>query len=336
MVEASNKPARCWRIRMTVFERGDLSQEAWDMGQVGVWYGGWSAEEWTRACLDAPEDPASILFATPNHLQLDWPADPSLNVVSRFHDIGADDWVLVYLRHRAELGLAQLEPGMHSEINHPLNGLVMRSGGQELFKYRRLRNAKVFSVPDLPDAYHLMASQGRSNVYQLHGMRRHLQLLVESPDVGAVRSALAAMPLDELVDFLGAIAWESLCTGYLTMEHDFIHTGLSTGGTLPTFDVVGRRRSDGMHIFAQCKKDPNRVEVQETFKAALRAHTRPCLAFYFAFGGVRDNETDGYEVITRDGMLAWLKTERGGHIVSCFCRHEMHLPQSLELRSKWS
>ena len=307
---AVNHP-RHWRIRMRVGIRGDLSQEAWERAEVGVWYGGWSAEDWRQAQSLPERERVGLLTGVPHHVRLGWGPRLNVDAVYRFDAIDPADWIVVYLAKRAELGLAQLEPGLFSDPAHPLNDEPAETGGQEQFKYRRLRNQKVFKVPDLPDAYHLMASQGRSNIYQLHGMRRHVELLVSCADVGAVRVEMAAMPLPELVRFLGAIAWESLCTGYLSLEHGFIHTGLSTGGTLPTFDIVGRRLSDGMHVFAQCKKDPNPVEVQESFKVALGAHTGPCLAFYFAYGNCLGDIPPGVEVFDEVRMLAWLATERG-------------------------
>ena len=303
--------SRTWRIRMKLAIRGDLSTKAWDRAEAGVWYGGWSVEDWTQAQLLPGRERVNYLIGVANHQRLGW--DPTLNLdaVYRFDAIGPNDWLLVYLRDRAELALAQVEPGLLSRPDHPLNGELVGTGGREIFKYYRLRNQKVFKVPDLPDAYHLLPSQGQGNIHQLLGMHRHVELLVSCADVGAVRAEMAAMPLPELVRFLGAIAWESLCTGYLSLEHGFIHTGLSTGGTLPTFDIVGRRLSDGMHVFAQCKKDPNPVEVQDSFKVALGAHTGPALAFYFAYGGCRGDVPAGVQVFDKDTMLEWLMTDRG-------------------------
>ena len=129
--------------------------------------------------------------------------------------------------------------------------------------------------------------------------------------MAAVQATVAAMPLDAFLDFMGAVAWESFCTGYLTLEHGFVPTGLATGRTLPTFDIVGRRHSDGMHIFAQCKKNVGPVEVEQPFTVALRAHTGPALAFYFAYGGCREPVPASVEVVDKDRMLAWLATERG-------------------------
>jgi hypothetical protein len=302
-------PARYWRMRMTVGGVRDVSAEAWDRGQVGVWYGAWSAQELEQALEVDPADPARILRGLPHQLRLEW-GQLDLSTVLRFQAIGPDDWVIVFLRDRAEFGLAQLEAGMRSEDGNPSNHAYPELEAQEVFKYRRIRNSKTFSIPDLPDAYHLLASQGRANVHEFHGMRPHVRLLAESEDVAAVRASMAAMPLDVFLDFLGAVAWESFCTGYLTLEHGFVPTGLATGRTLPTFDIVGRRVSDGMHIFAQCKKDPGPMEVEASFRVALGAHTGPCLAFYFAYGGCHGG-IPGIEVFGKDRMLAWLATERG-------------------------
>ncbi len=200
---------------------------------------------------------------------------------------------------------------MFSDDGNPLNQVYDEAGTREVFKYRRLVDRKVFRLSDLPDAYRLISTQGRGNVHEFHGMREHIRLLADSTDSRTVRDTLSGLPFDETVKLLGPSAWESLCTAYLTLEHGFVTTGLSTGRTLPTFDIVGRRVPDGMHIFAQCKKDWQSVAVEDSFTEALATHPGPYKAFYFAYGGCRGPVPAGTEVIGRDKMLKWVETDRG-------------------------
>lgn len=303
--------ARYWRVRMKVMDRGDVSTEAWDRGEVGIWYGAWSVDEWKQARRESPADPWSEVAKLDHQIALGWDKPPDIPTIDRFEKIGPDDWVVVFLGNRAQFGLAQLEPDMHSADDHVLNQPYPTPGVKEIFKFRRIINTKVFNLPDLPDAYHLLSAQGRSNVHEFHGMRNHVRLLAESKDVQDVRTTVSRMPFDNLIDFLGASAWESVCTAYLTLEHGFVPTGLSTGYTLPTFDIVGRRVPDGMHILAQCKKDPNSVTIEPGFKETIQAYHAPYKAFYFAFGGCQGIIPPQIEVISRIGILAWAETERG-------------------------
>ena len=88
-------------------------------------------------------------------------------------------------------------------------------------------------------------------VHRLHAMRDQVRLLAQRPDAAAVRRAFSALSFDDMLDALGPSAWESFCTAYLIIEHGFVPTGLRTGSTLETVDIVGRCVSDGSHIMAQ-------------------------------------------------------------------------------------
>lgn len=303
--------ARFWRVRMKVRDRGDVSTTAWDRGEVGIWYGAWSAEELKRARQDNPREPWVQINGLEHQQALEWGNSLDISTIERFEKIGPDDWVVVFLSDRAQFGLAHLEPEMHSADDHELNQPYPTPGVKEVFKFRRTINTKVFRIEDLPDAYHLLAAQGRGNVHEFHGMRNHVRLLAESKNVQEVRATLSRMPYDDLIDFLGASAWESVCTAYLTLEHGFVPTGLSTGYTLPIFDIVGRRVPDGLHILAQCKKNPYSVAIDSTFAETLEAYEAPHKAFYFAFGGCHGTVPPSIEIIDRTAILAWAETERG-------------------------
>jgi hypothetical protein len=225
--------------------------------------------------------------------------------------IGAEDWVVVFLRERLEIGLARLQPELLSTMDHPLNERYNDSGPMETFKFRKIAVAKTFKLAKLPDAYRLLPAQGRGNVHEFHGMRGHVRLLAELEDEAALRSALSAMAFDELIDVLGASAWESVSTAFLTLEHNFVPTGLSTGFTLPVFDIVGRRVPDGAHILAQCKKTPGSVSIDPEFSAAVINYPGPHKVFYFAFGGCHGDIPASVEVVGRKEILAWAETPGG-------------------------
>ena len=301
----------CWRVRMKVGGDTERSTAAWDRGEAGLWYGAWSADDWRAAVLAAPSDPWSVLRDLPAQRALGWGEQLDLSPIRRFEAIGSRDWCVVYLKDRREIGLARLEPCLRSEDDHPLN-YDYGGGCREIFKYRRLLERKSFRVADLPDAYRLIGAQGRSgNVHRFHAMRAHVRLLAEQSDAAGVRRALSALSFGDLVEALGASAWESLCTAYLILEHGFVPTGLSTGYTLEAVDIVGRRMSDGAHVLAQCKKDGNSVAIEESFLSAIEAQGAGCKSFYFAFGGCHGDVPDHVSVVGRSEMLAWTDTVRG-------------------------
>lgn len=298
-----------WRVRMKVSQQIDHSEAAWELGEVGVWYGAWSAGEWRNALLAQPRDPWQELKELPHQRALEW-ENTDLSAVRRFDDIKAHDWCVLYLRQRKELALARLEPGVQSRHDHPLNH-VYAEGVFETFKYRRISERKSFRIAELPDAYRLLAAQGRANVHLFHAMRDHVRLLGKHPDAAGVRRELAAMTFNDLIDTLGASAWESVCTSYLTLEHGFVPTGLSTGLTLETLDIVGRSTRDGSHILAQCKKHRGAVSIDADFLSAVDAQGPTCKAFFFAFGGCDGDIPAHVHVVGREEMLAWAETEKG-------------------------
>lgn len=304
-----------WRVRMKVGGRYERSTQAWDRGEVGAWYGAWTAADWAKARVARPGtarpgDLWSFLKDCPNQKQLGWNSTPDIAAVCRLEAIGPDDWVVVFLRDRGEIGLARLEPGLHSEKDHPLNQ-IYDDDSFEVFKFRRLVDRKIFPLVELPDAYRLLPAQGRGNLHQFHGMRSHVQLLADHPDAQSVRQALAGMEFDQLIDILGASAWESVCTAYLTLEHSFVPTGLRTGSTLPVLDIVGRSAPSGAYILAQCKKSPGPVPISDDFVAAVGHHSERAMSFYFAFGGCQGTIPENIKVIGKEEILAWVQTERG-------------------------
>jgi hypothetical protein len=60
--------ARYWRVRMKVAGWHDRSEAAWERGEVGIWYGAWTASDWREARRINPGDPwsASKFFTSPS------------------------------------------------------------------------------------------------------------------------------------------------------------------------------------------------------------------------------------------------------------------------------
>jgi hypothetical protein len=158
-------------------------------------------------------------------------------------------------------------------------------------------------------------------------MSKHIELLANSEDESSVYRALATKSFDELIDLLGASAWESFCEAYLILEEGFVPTGLSTGRTLPTLDIVGRRRSDGLRIIAQCKKDVIAKPIEGGFAdvcASLDGVRH--VAYYFAFGGVLGKVPPGVKVADKAGIIHWTQGENGGRYQQLFLGHDYPQP----------
>ena len=297
-----------WRIRLNAGTYGDLSRRAWERDEVGVWYGMWTVADYNAAFAVSPDNQAIAkeLSELPLQKESGW-AVPSgyVATMKRFLAIAPDDWVFVYLRDTREIGVAKADGEVISEEGHPLN---MEEG--EYFKFRKLTNKKTFSVSELPDAYRLLPSQGQGNVFQFVSMLEHAKLLAESADFDALNKTFREKPFDVLLDLLGASAWESFAFAYLIWEEGFTPTGLSVGKTLPTVDIIGRRK-DGSRILAQCKKNPRPIHIDEEFLKLGETLSQGDTAFYFAYMGCARNVPLNIRVIDRNFVLAWSKTANG-------------------------
>jgi hypothetical protein len=296
-----------WRLRLK-HPFGDFASEAWDLGEVGIWYGAWREADY-RGAREASEDAKEIarrLSSAPGQAELKWDVPRSYaNTARRFIDsIKPDHWVVLHLAERQMIGLAQLEAETFSREDHPLNK------GDEIYKYRKVSRKKEFPIAALPDAYRLLSAQGRSNVHAFASMRRHVELLAEHATAEEIISYLSERTFDEQLDIMGASAWESFCVAWLIMERNFIPTGLSIGKTLKTFDIVGRNRQTGQRILAQCKKDSNTVKVEEDFIAALVPEDD---AYYFAYGNSEQgtHSKPPIRIFGRDDATKWAETENG-------------------------
>ena len=61
-------PSCVWRIRMRAGDYGDYTEQAWERGEVGVWYGAWNADDF-RQPLDQAQ-PHELLSALPEQQKL--------------------------------------------------------------------------------------------------------------------------------------------------------------------------------------------------------------------------------------------------------------------------
>ncbi len=300
--------AQYWRIRLRAGDYGDFSRNAWDRDEVGVWYGGWTAEDFAAASARSSNsnDVATYLSETQAQRDLEWEVTSSYaSTVLRFDRISEEDWVVLYLSDTQEIGLAKIQGPLCSDPNHPLN---LNDG--QLFKYREISNKKTFQISHLPDAYRLLPAQGRGNIHEFNMMWDHVDLLAKHQNADAIHDEIKARPFDELLDLLGASAWESFCFAYLIWEREFVPTGLSVGRTLATADIVGRNRNTGYRIVAQCKKDGNANPINPDFqilRSTLEPHDE---AYYFAYGGCTD-QYPGIQVVDRTTALKWAESPNG-------------------------
>ncbi len=280
----------------------NLSAQAWAMDQVGIWYGAWEAKE-LRAALKI-DNPLSYLSNINAQHGLTWEVPSSfLNTAKRFDHIKSQDWVVVYFENA--LHLAHIKEGLASSQDHPLN----RNG--ELFKFRQITDKKSFSLNQLPDAFRLLSSAGRGNVFQFRNGRRLIELLGQASTAADVTNILKAKSLDETLDLLGPTAWESVCLTYLIVNCDFVPAVLAVGKTLADMDIVGRRKSDGARILAQCKKSPYPIAIDNGFLQAISDLGENGIAFYFAYAGCNGYVPNTITIVDREAILAWSKTGCG-------------------------
>ena len=167
-------------------------------------------------------------------------------------------------------------------------------------------------------AYQLIGSQGQGNVFQYNAMRRHVLTLVQFANANAIFAHMKTLELSDLLDFLGAKSWESFCCAYLIAEEGFLPTGLSAGGTLSVLDLIGRRVSDGVRLYAQCKKSSDKMVIDDQFLALAKLQHDATL-FYFAYGGVVSKPSN-VRVFTKIDALNWAETAKGRQYVALLCR----------------
>ena len=266
---------RFWRIRIK-YPNEDLTKIAWKKGVVGIWYGAWTASDFEKLLNLARGEVADALTECNKRAGLAWKITPAfIDTAKRFWTISEHDWVFSCFDdsvHIAKVEGVEIRP--HKEF----------ARGGEQFKFRKLKLAKSFVLNELPDCFRLLASAGRGNVHQVGATRALVRLLADNNSEADVCAHFRQLSWEEWLNALGPHGWESLCLGYLVMEHDFVPTSLDVGRTLPFFDLIGRTRS-GQRIYAQCKKNPFPVTVGDDFTATLKPLVNTSLTFVFAYGG---------------------------------------------------
>jgi len=297
-----------WRIRMRNGSADDRTAEAWTRREVGIWYGGWSADDFERA--SGEPEPWDFLSRCDNHRKL-FPWDVTrgyYQTTLRLASIPADDWVLVVAGQTLHLG--RLETPLSSDPSHPLN----HQG--ELFKVRRVGHQKRFPLAQLPEVYSLVPQAGRGNVFQFGDLAHLVSWLAEAETAPEVSQRLAELPLKEFIGALGPRGWESIAEAYLILEEQYVPVGLAVGGTLKTFDLMGRSLRDGARVVAQCKNTRAPSLVEPDFLESLRDSVGNVRAYYFAYGGCFE-EPPGAKVVTGEDVVRWLEaTELGQQYLS--------------------
>ena len=292
-----------WRIRMCAGDFGDFSSIAWERRQVGVWYGAWSAEQFSEAM--ATDDPAGYLNQLEGQQALHWNVSTkSIDATRRFVNVADDDLIMACFNDRIYFG--QVVGPLQSEPDHPLN---LANG--ELFKFRGIVPVKSFRLADLPEAFRLIPQSGRSNVYCLRSLAQLVGLLEQCDDEVGVCNLIANMDLGTWLDILGPKGWESIALAFLVIEEGFVPTGLNIGHTLATVDIAGRGLLTQCQIVAQCKKDAGPIPVPAEFLAVSQNLPEGARRFFFAFGGCAD-APDPIIVKNRDDILHWLQYDERG------------------------
>ena len=296
-----------WRLRIK-FNGVDLSRDAWERNEVGIWYGAWSASDLKHAL--ETDKPGKYLGDLPAQ---DRPSPSQVATARRFaQEVTSQDWVVVFFDDT--LHLARVCSEVSSEEAHPLNR------GNELFKYRKITTKKFFRLSRLIDSYRLIPSAGWSNVHQYNSTtNRHLlELLANSSSEEDVNLVIKGKSIHERLEMLGPSGWESLCLGYLILEEGFLPTGLRVGGTLRALDIVGRSRGDrGDRILAQCKKDNGVVDIGQDFLETAKDLLGKAKVYYFAYGGCR-NAPEGVRVMSGSEIERWGETEKGRSYFTSF------------------
>lgn len=295
--------ARYWRMRMKYDEGDDVTKAAWRADLIGVWYGGWNADQFERTLEHDTEDAAAALSKFNDDAGLGWKVKSRyVDTARRFWGISNDDWVFTYFDDA--IHLARVESLVERQP-HPTF-----SRGLELFKFRRIGSKKMFSLGKLPDCFRLLSSAGQGNVHEVGATRRLVKLLAESTTEQQVCEKFQGLSWDEWLDALGPHGWEALCLGYLILEVDFVPTGLDVGYTLPLFDLIGKNRA-GHRIYAQCKKNPGSMCVDDDLAQAFGTLASSSSVYLFAYGGC-SNITNGVMLLTGADLRQWFSDSDKG------------------------
>ena len=293
-----------WRMRFRCNEH-EVTEQAWKKNLIGIWYGAWTAEDFNKAISLRTSDPIEYLTNLPAQKALDWGGPfPKrfFDTAMRFWSIGEEDWVFTYFADAIHLAhvCSVASTSRKSEFN--FDG--------EIFKFREVEDKKSFELSKLPDSFRRLTMSGRSNVHGVPSVSVLIEILANSKNEKEATSAFGKLDWESWMDALGPEGWESLSLGYLIWEESFVPGGLKIGATLPVFDIVGKSRS-GVHILAQCKKDPNPITLDDTFLEACTAIDHDSKLFLFAYSGCK-NAPSKVEVVTGEGLRHWFDSSAHG------------------------
>jgi hypothetical protein len=299
----------CYRFRMN-FGRGgkDFASEVWGSGYVGIWHGPWAPEDLYAAadsCRTSCVKPKALADAL-NSAMLAKGSSSKIGTEGAaaaltFDGLGTGTWVFTCFDHSVHL----------AQIANEKTPLILPQFGcnGETFKARPIENKKSFRLSELPPSFLLLPTAGRGSVHKVPSCSVLLRLLMQSDTAEDVADAFDALPWDQWVTALGPKGWETLCLGYLVQAYGFLPTGLSVGGTLAEFDIVGSLRS-GELVYAQCKGDPARHAITQGEEEAF-ASIRDARKFFFARSGV-SRSLDGVIHFDQAAIVEWLaQSEKG-------------------------
>lgn len=291
-----------WRIRMK-YPNDDMTSAAWKQGVIGIWYGAWNALQFETTLEKDRKEAGEILSKVNKRAGLDWDLSAGfVDTARRFWTISEQDWVFSYFHDC--IHLARVRSGVERSP-HP-----QFTRGNELFKYRYITSQKTFALNRLPDCFRLLSSAGRGNVHQVIGTRMLIRLLAESKSETEVCGRFQKLSWNDWFEVLGPHGWESLCLGYLILTYNFLPTSLDIGHTLPLFDLIGKTPA-GDRIYAQCKKNPTPVELDEEFITIAKGLAKANQVFLFAYGGCV-NTPDKVTLLTATELQAWFSGTKDG------------------------
>jgi hypothetical protein len=291
----------------------DLAGPVWKTGHVGIWFGAWKPEEYEKLRKCPRDEQLRQLDRINQAGGVEWRDQQGkagfttrrLDTIERFYNLKSEDWVCACFEGRIHMGHV---------VCHAVERGDQFDRSNELFKWRQISGIKSFELLKLPDPYKLVPSGGLGTLFQMRSYESMMQILAESKSEQDVVNYVDQLKWSEWLKFLGPRGWESLCLGFLVLEHHFVPTGLLTGSTLKDVDIVGADFATGQKIYAQCKNDRDRWN--EPPAEFLRA-VEPSLleghdgVFLFAYGGCKDCPT-GMTLITGEDIQKWFEESPAG------------------------
>jgi hypothetical protein len=300
----------CYRFRMNFGTSGeDFASEVWNAGFVGIWHGSWVPEDLYSAsdsCRRAHGyvTPKALARALSDVMASKGSSSEikreDAGAGLRFDELEVGTWVFTFFDRSIHMAqIAANDPVVLRQFEH--NG--------ETFKAKPIKNQKAFRLDELPPSFLLLPSAGRVSVHKVPSCTTLLNLLVDHKSPAEVASAFDSLPWDVWITALGPKGWESLCLGYLIQERGFLPTGLSVGGTLADFDIVGRLRS-GELAYAQCKADLRRHTITPDEEKVF-ASVPDAKKFFFARSGV-SRDLVGVTHLDQTRITEWLTQSKAG------------------------